>query len=88
VRAALSQEIKDAMRAEAERLAQPEDPLLVIRAVNNAFAAMDHELERFARVRIMAVRSLRRQGWSYDRIAEATGLSKVRVAQLARDIRR
>ena len=51
-------------------------------AVGDAFAALDRELEMLADVRLKAIRQLRSQGWSYDRIAEATGLSKGRVAQL------
>jgi hypothetical protein len=40
-------------------------------------------LERIAAVRLTAVRRLRDDGWSYDRIAAATGLSKGRVQQLS-----
>jgi len=48
---------------------------------------LDGELERLARPRLEAVQALRREGWSCDRIASATGLSKGQVAQLARDPR-
>ena len=75
------------MRAEADRLAAIDDPLTAIRAVGDAFAAFDDELARFAQVRLEAVHELRRAGWGYGRIAEATGLSKGRVAQLSRDER-
>ena len=51
------------------------------------FAAIDLELERVAKVRLKAVREMRRGGWSYNQIAEATGLSKGRVAQLVKDDR-
>lgn len=79
--------MRQALREEADRLEQVEDPLATIRAVGDFFAALDHELERVAEVRLRAVAALRQQGWSYDRIAAATGLSKGRVAQLARDRR-
>ncbi len=86
-RGALSPELRDTLRAEANRLAALGEPLAVIRGVGDTFAALDGELERLARPRLDAVRALRREGWSYDRIATATGLSKGRVAQLARDQR-
>jgi len=50
-------------------------------------AALDAELERIAKVRLKAVHRLRRDGWSYDRIAAVSGLSKGRVAQLSKDPR-
>jgi hypothetical protein len=79
--------LKNALRAEAERLDKAGDDVDVIRAVGDAFAALDAELERIAKVRLRAVRRLRRQGWSYDRIAAATDLSKGRIAQLSKDPR-
>ena len=57
-----------------------------MRAVGDAFAALDGELERFAKVRLAAIAALRADGWSYDRIAAATGLSKARVAQLSSEV--
>ena len=74
-------------RAEGDRLAALGEPLAVIRGVGDAFSALDGELERLARPRLEAVQALRREGWSCDRIASATGLSKGQVAQLARDPR-
>ncbi|WP_156415598.1 helix-turn-helix domain-containing protein [Terrabacter sp. Soil811] len=64
-----------------------QDPIQIARAVGDFYAALDRELDRFATVRLKAVRQLRRAGWSYDRIAEATGLSKGRVQQLVSDVR-
>jgi hypothetical protein len=52
--------------------------------VGDTFAALDVELERLAEVRIAAIGQLRGAGWSYDRIAAATGLSKPRVQQLSK----
>ena len=86
-RGSLSPSVRRELRAEAKRLAELGEPVAVIRAVGDAFAALDAELERVAAVRLRAVRQLRSDGWSYDRIAEATGLSKARVAQLSRDTR-
>ena len=64
-----------------------DEPLVVIAAVGDVFAALDDALEQLALPRLRAVADLRRQGWSYDRIAAATNLSKGRVAQLAREAR-
>ena len=83
----LAPSVRQALREEADRLEEVEDPLATIRGVGDFFAAIDHELERIAEVRLRAVGALRQQGWSYDRIAAATGLSKGRVAQLVRDQR-
>ena len=82
---ALSAPVRRELRAEARRLAAIQDPVAQARAVGDSFAALDAELEAFAVVRIRAIRALRKEGWSYDRIAKATGLSKGRVAQLVHD---
>jgi DNA-directed RNA polymerase specialized sigma24 family protein len=82
--ASLSPAVRAALRGEAQRLADLGDPVAVIRATADTFAALDAELERIAAVRLAAVARLRTEGWSYDRIAAATGLSKGRVAQLSR----
>jgi len=50
------------------------------------FAALDAELAKLAEVRYSAVRELRAQGWSYEKLAAASGLSKSRVAQLVRTV--
>ena len=76
------------MRMEAELLAGIEDPAKRAKAVGDAFAALDAELARLAAVRYDAVRELRAQGWSYDKLAAAAGLSKSRVAQLVRVVAR
>jgi DNA-directed RNA polymerase specialized sigma24 family protein len=79
----LSRELQDALRTEEARIARLSDPVEVCTAVGDTFAALDTELERLAEVRIAAIRQLRADGWSYDRIAAATGLSKPRVQQLS-----
>lgn len=83
----LAKDLRTALRQEATRLSAITDPVARIKAVGDAFAALDTELERLALVRLQAVRDLRGLGWSYDRIAAGTGLSKGRVAQLCRDDR-
>jgi DNA-directed RNA polymerase specialized sigma24 family protein len=84
---ALSVQLQTALRAEAERLEALSDPVDIVTGVGDTFAALDAELERIAKIRLKAVRRLRRDGWSYDRIAAVTGLSKGRVAQLSKDPR-
>ena len=56
-------------------------------AVGNTFAALDDALEQIALPRLKALAALRRDDWSYDKIAEEATLSKGRCAQLARDAR-
>ncbi len=86
-RGVLSADLKQAIRAQAGRPEEVGDDINIVLAVGNAFAALDAELERIAKVRLRAVRRLRRQGWSYERIAAASGLSNARVAQLSKDPR-
>jgi hypothetical protein len=81
---ALPDGVRDAVTAELQSLAQVADPLERMGLVGEFYAALDHELERIAQARLEAVRDLRAQGWSYDRIASAAGITKGRVAQLAR----
>jgi hypothetical protein len=83
----LTQAVGAALREEVARLELVDDAVVRVTAVGDAFAALDAELERLALVRLAAVHELRRLGWSYDRIARETGLSKGRVAQLCRDPR-
>jgi len=87
-RGALSPGAREALRDEAKRIAALKDPIAIVKAVGDAFAALDAELKRFANVRLSAIGALREAGWSYDRIAAATGLSKERVAQLSREASR
>lgn len=81
----LSANLRAAITAEAELLEDPENPLATVTAVGDVFAALDDALAEIALPRLRAIADLRRQGWSYDRIAAATNLSKGRVAQLARE---
>jgi DNA-directed RNA polymerase specialized sigma24 family protein len=79
--------LQGAITAEAQRVADLEDPMAVIAAVGDVFACLDDALAELALPRLQAIADLRRQGWSYDRIATETNLSKGRVAQLAREAR-
>lgn len=80
----ISPEFQAALAAEVERLAGLGDSQVVVRAVNDFFAQLDFELEAVADVRQDAVRQLRQQGWTLERIAQATGLSVSRVGQISR----
>jgi DNA-directed RNA polymerase specialized sigma24 family protein len=84
----ISAELEAALLNESHALGGLVEAVDRIKAVNDFFAKMDLELEQFADVRLEAVTELRAQGWSYDRIAEATELSKARVAQLVKETRR
>ena len=86
-RGKLSPAVRQALRDETAAIEAVADPLQRITAVGDAFAGLDGELARIAKVRLAAVQELRDQGWSYDRLAAATGLSKGRIAQLCRDPR-
>ena len=61
-----------------------EDPATRARAVGDLFAALDTELAAIAQVRYQAVREMRSDLMSYQLIADASGLSKGRVAQVLR----
>lgn len=85
-----SEDFRRAIVAEADRLEAlhgTRGPVAAIDAVGDVYAALDDALAELALPRLRAVAHLRAEGWSYDRIALATNLSKGRVAQLARDAR-
>lgn len=83
----LSPALNDALEAEGARLDAIAGPLETIAAVGDTYAALDDALDAIALPRLRAIAQLRAQGWSYDRIAAATELSKGRVAQLVRAAR-
>lgn len=84
----ISADLQAALFAEVRQLASTDSAVEQVKAVNDFFAQLDVELEQFADVRFDAVSQLRAEGMSYDCIAAATGLSRARVAQLARVARR
>jgi len=79
--------VRRALRDTSADLERLPDPVTRIVAANLVMAAVDEELSTLAQIRIAAVHELRGLGWSLGRIAAATGLSKARVAQIARDDR-
>jgi len=83
-----SKGLRNAIREEAANLTAIADPAKRVRAVGDVFAALDAELAKLAEVRYEAVRDLRAQGLSYDKLALASGLSKSRVAHLVRTVAR
>lgn len=83
----LSAELRAAIEAEAETLAAIEGSVARIDASSDLLAAVDDAMNAVRNVRLNAVAELRAAGWSYDRIAEASTLSKSRVAQLVEELR-
>ena len=73
--------------AEAASLAEVDGDATTIDAVSEAIAAIDEHLDVVRQLRWDAIVSLRDEGWSYDRIAAATSLSKTRLRQLAGEAR-
>lgn len=84
---AMSDDLRFAIAAEVQRLSTLGDPVEQARAVGDLFAAIDVELEQVAAVRLEAVREMRAQKLTYAQIAERTGITEARVAQLAREVR-
>ncbi|MGY2703313.1 hypothetical protein [Nocardioides sp. HB32] len=80
--------MRDAIAAEAERLTAIEDDVETIRAVGETFNALDDAILAIAQPRLEAIARLRAPGWSYNRIIDATGLSKTRVAHLVKEVGR
>lgn len=60
------------------------DPAERARRAIAAEQAYSEELPAIRAVRYEAIAELRAQKWTYDRIAEALGISKARVAQLVK----
>lgn len=79
--------LRDAFTNELKELRKVRDPEERIRIVGDLFAALDDPVEQLTTLRLEAVGELRKQGWTYDRLASLSGLSKTRIAQLARDER-
>lgn len=77
--------MRDAIAAEAVRLEDLGDDLATIRATGQVFNAFEDAILEIGEPRLRALARLRAQGWSYNRLVEATGLSKTRVAQLVRE---
>lgn len=82
----------DRLRASIRVLAQSvgEVPSAADRAAfaSSALEALEQEATELQSLRLAAIATLRTDGYSYDRIAVLTGLSKARVAQLSRAARK
>jgi hypothetical protein len=74
-RGVISEQLRRALLHEGGELAGRPDPVEQVKAIYDFHAELDYELEPIADARLAAVAELRRQGWSYDRIAAATELS-------------
>jgi DNA-directed RNA polymerase specialized sigma24 family protein len=77
-----------ALDNEAARLAAIEDPVQAVHAVNEFFNGLEDALLRVGEPRLRAVIELYEELGSYQRVADATELSKTRVGQLVREARR
>lgn len=75
----------DALAGEVARLEKIVDPSQTVVAVTDFFNALDGPLEQLAHRRRQAISAMYDDLGSYARVAEATGLSKSRVAQLYRE---
>lgn len=79
--------MREAIAAEAARLDALDDDVASIRATGEVFNALEDAILVIGEPRLRALVLLRAQGWSYNRLVDATGLSKTRVAQLVREAR-
>jgi DNA-directed RNA polymerase specialized sigma24 family protein len=80
--------LEAALDNEAARLAAIEDPVQAVHAVNEFFNGLEDALLRVGEPRLLAIIELYEELGSYQRVADATELSKTRVRQLVREARR
>jgi DNA-directed RNA polymerase specialized sigma24 family protein len=80
--------LEAALDNEAARLAAIEDPVQAVHAVNEFFNGLENALLRVGEPRLLAIIELYEDLGSYQRVADATELSKTRVGQLVREARR
>ena len=76
--------LRQAIQALTRAIAALPSPEERVSAVGSALEAIENEAAELLQVRLTAVEEMRDAGFSYDRIAFLTGLSKARVAQLSR----
>lgn len=81
---AASPGLEKALRAETARILKLGDPADQVRGISAVLATLEAEYTRLNAVRLVAIMTLRGEGLSLDAIARRTGLSKTRVAQLAK----
>ena len=79
--------IADAIAREVDRTAALEDRAQAVRELEELLDRVASQLDALRVEQLTAVRSLRREGWSFARLAEATGLPVARVAVLVRATR-
>lgn len=84
---AISEDLRQAIAAEAASARAVEGLIARIDATSDAIAAIEDAVDEIREVRLSALVALRGDGWSYDRIAAASTLSKSRVRQLAHEAR-
>lgn len=77
--------LEAALDNEAARLHAIEDPALAVQAVTEVFNALEDVLARVAEPRHLALAELYEELGSYQKVADATGLSKTRVGVLIRE---
>lgn len=70
--------LEAALAAEAERLGAIEDPVLAVHAVNEIFNGLKDALLQVGEPRLLAIIELYEELGSYQRVADATELSKTR----------
>ena len=80
--------LEAALDNEAARLHTIEDPVLAVQAVTEFFNALEDVLVRVAEPRHLAIVQLYEELGSYQKVADATGLSKTRVGVLVREAQR
>jgi DNA-directed RNA polymerase specialized sigma24 family protein len=80
--------LEAALDHKAARLHTIEDPALAVQAVTEFFNALEDVLVRVAEPRHLAIVQLYEELGSYQKVADATGLSKTRVGVLVREAQR
>ena len=80
--------LEAALDNEAARLHAIEDPVLAVQGVTEFFDALEDVLARVAEPRHLAIVQLYEELGSYQKVADATGLSKTRVGVLVREAQR
>jgi hypothetical protein len=74
----------DVLHAEVRRLDALADPVAAVVGVREALDVIDEGVTSLGKARLRRIAELRAAGWSYGRLMSATGMSKSRAAQLAR----
>ncbi|PSK88736.1 hypothetical protein CLV63_12922 [Murinocardiopsis flavida] len=70
------------MPGQFEKIAQIEDPFLLLRTATERLAEAQQEVTELARLRRRLIQELHAQGLSYAQIAEKAGLSRGRIHQI------